>query len=31
MPDVRWGILGAAKFALEFMGPALMLAQAGKA
>jgi predicted dehydrogenase len=29
MSDVRWGILGAAKFAREFMGPALMLAPGG--
>jgi predicted dehydrogenase len=29
MPDVRWGILGAAKFAREFMGPALALAPVG--
>jgi len=26
MSDVRWGILGASKFAREFMGPALTLA-----
>jgi hypothetical protein len=26
MPEVRWGILGAAKFAREFMAPALTLA-----
>ena len=29
MTDVRWGILGAAKFAREFMGPALTLAPGG--
>jgi predicted dehydrogenase len=29
MPDVRWGILGAAKFARERMGPALALAPGG--
>ena len=29
MADVRWGILGAAKFAREFMGPALTLAPGG--
>jgi len=29
MSDVRWGILGAAKFAREFMGPALTLAPGG--
>ncbi len=29
MPDVRWGILGAAKFAREFMGPALTLSPGG--
>ena len=29
MLDVRWGILGAAKFAREFMGPALTLAPGG--
>ena len=29
MPDVRWGILGASKFAREFMGPALTLAAGG--
>jgi predicted dehydrogenase len=29
MSDVRWGILGAAKFAREFMGPALTLAHGG--
>lgn len=29
MPDVRWGILEAAKFAREFMGPALTLAPGG--
>jgi predicted dehydrogenase len=29
MSDVRWGILGAAKFAREFMGPALTLATGG--
>src|SRR4051812_35403550 len=29
MKDVRWGILGAAKFAREFMGPALTLAPGG--
>ncbi len=28
MSDVRWGILGAAKFAREFMGPALTPAPA---
>lgn len=30
MADVRWGILGAAKFAREFMGPALTLAPGGR-
>jgi len=30
MSDVRWGILGAAKFAREFMGPALALAAGGR-
>ena len=30
MSDVRWGILGAAKFAREFMGPALTLAAGGR-
>ena len=30
MADVRWGILGAAKFAREFMGPALTLAAGGR-
>ncbi len=30
MQDVRWGILGAAKFAREFMGPALTLAPGGR-
>ncbi len=30
MSDVRWGILGAAKFAREFMGPALTLAPGGQ-
>jgi predicted dehydrogenase len=30
MSDVRWGILGAAKFAREFMGPALTLAPGGR-
>jgi predicted dehydrogenase len=30
MSDVRWGILGAAKFAREFMGPALALAPDGQ-
>lgn len=29
MGEVRWGILGAAKFAREFMGPALTLAPGG--
>lgn len=29
MLEVRWGILGAAKFAREFMGPALTLAPGG--
>jgi len=29
MSNVRWGILGAAKFAREFMGPALALAPGG--
>ena len=29
MSDVRWGILGASKFAREFMGPALTLAPGG--
>jgi predicted dehydrogenase len=29
MADVRWGILGAAKFAREFMGPALTIAPGG--
>ncbi len=29
MSDVRWGILGAAKFAREHMGPALTLAPGG--
>jgi predicted dehydrogenase len=29
MKEVRWGILGAAKFAREFMGPALTLAAGG--
>jgi predicted dehydrogenase len=29
MSDVRWGILGAAKFAREFMGPALTVAPGG--
>jgi len=29
MSTVRWGILGASKFAREFMGPALMLAPGG--
>ena len=29
MSDVRWGIVGAAKFAREFMGPALTLAPGG--
>jgi predicted dehydrogenase len=29
MPDIRWGILGAAKFAREHMGPALTLAPGG--
>ncbi len=29
MTDVRWGVLGAAKFAREFMGPALTLAPGG--
>jgi predicted dehydrogenase len=29
MSGVRWGILGAAKFAREFMGPALTLAPGG--
>lgn len=29
MTDVRWGILGAAKFAREFMGPAITLAPGG--
>ncbi|WP_205964660.1 Gfo/Idh/MocA family protein [Ramlibacter agri] len=29
MAEVRWGILGAAKFAREFMGPALTLAPGG--
>jgi predicted dehydrogenase len=29
MSDLRWGILGAAKFAREFMGPALTLAPGG--
>jgi len=30
MTEVRWGILGAAKFAREFMGPALTLAAGGR-
>jgi predicted dehydrogenase len=30
MSDLRWGILGAAKFAREFMGPALALAPGGQ-
>ncbi len=30
MSDVRWGILGASKFAREFMGPALTLAPGGQ-
>ena len=30
MSDVRWGILGASKFAREFMGPALTLAPGGR-
>lgn len=30
MSEVRWGILGAAKFAREFMGPALTLAPGGR-
>ncbi len=30
MTDVRWGILGAAKFAREHMGPALALAPGGR-
>ena len=30
MSDVRWGILGAAKFAREFMGPAITLAPGGQ-
>ncbi len=30
MSDVRWGILGAAKFAREYMGPALTLAPGGQ-
>jgi predicted dehydrogenase len=30
MSDVRWGILGAARFAREFMGPALALAPGGQ-
>lgn len=30
MSEVRWGILGAAKFAREFMGPALALAPGGR-
>jgi predicted dehydrogenase len=30
MADVRWGILGAAKFAREFMGPAIALAPGGQ-
>ena len=30
MSEVRWGILGAAKFAREFMGPALTLAAGGR-
>ena len=30
MSEVRWGILGAAKFAREFMGPALALSPGGR-
>ena len=30
MSEVRWGILGAASFAREFMGPALTLAPGGQ-
>ncbi len=30
MSEVRWGILGAAKFAREFMGPALALTPGGR-
>lgn len=30
MSDVRWGILGAARFARDFMGPALTLAAGGQ-
>src|SRR5437764_7436671 len=30
MSDVRWGILGASKFAREFMGPALTMAPGGR-
>jgi predicted dehydrogenase len=30
MSQVRWGILGAAKFAREFMGPAIALASQGR-
>lgn len=30
MSEVRWGILGASKFAREFMGPALTLAPGGR-
>ncbi len=30
MSEVRWGILGAAKFAREFMGPALALTPSGR-
>lgn len=30
MNDVRWGILGAAKFAREYMGPAITLAPGGQ-
>lgn len=30
MSDIRWGILGAAKFAREHMGPALTLAPGGR-
>lgn len=30
MTDLRWGILGAAKFAREFMGPAIALAPGGQ-
>ena len=30
MDDLRWGILGAAKFAREYMGPAITLAPGGR-